>query len=77
MCYQVVPCCSNQGADLGQHVQGLDKYMADDVGKLSLKFFDPATRFIFSSSSGLRDYVCTRHLAMIVLLLYIGFSQLS
>ena len=47
--------------------------MTDDVGKLSLKFFDPATRFIFSSSSGLRDYVCTRHLAMIVLLLYIGF----
>jgi hypothetical protein len=30
--------------------------MADDVGKLSLKFFDPATRFTFSSSSRFRDY---------------------
>jgi hypothetical protein len=47
VCYQVAPCCSDQGADLGQHVQGLDKYMADDVGNLSLKFFDPATRSIF------------------------------
>ena len=37
VCYQVAPCCSDQGADLGQHVRGLVKYMADDVGKLSLK----------------------------------------
>ena len=37
MCYQVARCCSNQGADLGQHIQGLVKYMADDVGMLSLK----------------------------------------
>ena len=35
VCYQAAPCCSDQGADLGQHVWGLDKYMTDDVGKLS------------------------------------------
>jgi hypothetical protein len=72
MCYQVAPCCSDQGADLGQHVRGLDKYMTDVVGKLSLKFFDPTTRFIFSSSSRLGEYVCTCHLVMTVLI----FSQL-
>jgi len=55
VCNQVAPCCSDQGADLGQHIRALDKYMTDDVGKLSLKFFDPATRFIFSSSSRLGD----------------------
>jgi len=53
--------------NLGQHVWGLDKSMADEIGKLSLKFFDPASSFIFSSSSRLGDYVCTRHLMMTVL----------
>jgi hypothetical protein len=53
VCYQVAPCYSDQGADLGQHVRGLDKYMANDVGKLSLKFFDPATRFILYFLAGL------------------------
>jgi hypothetical protein len=53
VCYQVAPCCLDQGADLGQHVRGLDKYMADDVDKLSLKFFDPATRFILHLLAGL------------------------
>ena len=48
LCFQVAPCCSDQGADLGQHVWGLDKYMIDDVGKHSLKFFDPATRFLLN-----------------------------
>jgi hypothetical protein len=47
VCYQVAPCYSDYGADLGQHVRSLDKYMADDVGKLSLKFFDPTTRFFY------------------------------
>ena len=37
MCYQVAPCCLDRGADLGQHIWGLVKYMEDDVGKLSLK----------------------------------------
>jgi hypothetical protein len=37
LCYQVAPCCSDQGTDLGQHVRALDKYMVNDVGKLSLK----------------------------------------
>jgi hypothetical protein len=41
---------------LGNTSGGHDKYMTDDVGKLSLKFFDPVTRFIFLSSSRLRDY---------------------
>ena len=44
MCYQVAPCYSDQGADLRQHVWGLDTYMTDDVGKLSDSFFDPGTR---------------------------------
>ena len=52
VCYQVAPCCSDQGADLGQHVQGLDKYMADDVGKLSRFLFDPAIRFILYLLAG-------------------------
>jgi hypothetical protein len=55
LCYQITPCYSDQGANLGQHVWGLDKYMIDDVDKLSLKFFDPAIRFIFSSSRRLED----------------------
>jgi hypothetical protein len=38
VCYEVAPCCSDQGADLGQHVWGLDTYMLDDVGKLSNLF---------------------------------------
>ena len=47
MCYQAAPCYSDQGADLGQHVWGLDTRMSDDVGKLlDFFFFDPATRFI-------------------------------
>ena len=33
VCYQAAPCCSDQGADLGQHVWGLDTRMSDDVGK--------------------------------------------
>ena len=33
--FQVVPCCSDQGADLEQHVWGLDKYMTYDVSELS------------------------------------------
>jgi hypothetical protein len=40
VCYQVAPYCSDQGADLGQHVRGLDTYMTDDVGKFSRLFFD-------------------------------------
>ena len=52
VCYQVAPCCSDQGADLGQHARGLDKYMVDDVGKLSLNFFDTAIRFIFYLLAG-------------------------
>jgi hypothetical protein len=63
VCYQVAPCYSDQGADLGQHARSLDKYMADDVGKLLLKFFDPAIRFIFSFSRRIGNYVCTRHLS--------------
>ena len=35
VCYQVAPCCSDQGADLGQHNWGPDTNMSDDVGKLS------------------------------------------
>ena len=34
VCYQAAPCCSDQGADLGQHVWGLDTRMSDDVGKV-------------------------------------------
>ena len=34
VCYQLAPCCSDQGAFLGQHVWGLDTHMTDDIGKL-------------------------------------------
>jgi hypothetical protein len=59
LCYQVAPCCSDQGVDLGQHVWALDKYMADDVGKLSLKILSPCYKiyfFIFQHAQGLRVY---------------------
>ena len=48
VCYHTAPCYSDQGADLRQHVRGLDKYMADDVGNLSLKFFDLASIFLLN-----------------------------
>jgi hypothetical protein len=51
VCYQVAPCCSNQGADLEQHIWGLDKYMTNNVGKLSSNFFDPAIRFFLNLSA--------------------------
>ena len=52
VCHQAAPC-SNQGADLGQHVWGLDTRMSDDVGKLlDFFFFDPATRFILHLPAG-------------------------
>ena len=34
LCFQVAPCYSDQGANLGQHIWGLDKYMIDGFGKL-------------------------------------------
>ena len=47
VCYQAAPSSSDQGADLGQHIWGLDTRMLDDVGKLlDFFFFDPTTRFI-------------------------------
>ena len=53
VCYQVTPCCSDQGANLGQHVWGLDMRMSNDVGKVSdFFFFDPATRFILHLPAG-------------------------
>ena len=53
LCFQVAPCFSDQVADLGQHVWGLDMYMAGDAGKLSLKIFDPATRLLLNLLVGL------------------------
>ena len=35
VCYQAAPYYSDQGADFGRHVWGLDMRMSDDVGKLS------------------------------------------
>jgi hypothetical protein len=52
VCYQVTTYCSDQGTDLEQHVRGLDKYMADDIGKLSLKFFYLATIFLLNLLAG-------------------------
>ena len=51
--YQAVPCCSDQGADLGQLVWGLDMRMSDDVSKLlDFFFFDLAIRFILHLLAG-------------------------
>ena len=53
VCYQAAPCYLDQGADLGQHVWGLDTRMLDDVGKLSdFFFFDPTIRFILHLPAG-------------------------
>ena len=60
VCYQAAPCCSDQGADLGQHVWGLDTRMSDDDGKLS-DFFSLTllqdSFFIFQQARGLRDFL--------------------
>jgi hypothetical protein len=53
-CAIKTPRCSDQGADLGQHARGLDKYMANDIGKLSLKFFNPTTRYLCNLLEGSR-----------------------
>jgi len=59
VCYQATPCCSDQGADLGQHVWGLDTLISDDAGKLS-DFFSLTllqdSFFIFQQVRGLSDY---------------------
>ena len=77
VCYQVAPCRLDQGADLGQHVRGLDKYMADDVGKLSLNFLDPATGCFLHFSAGSGTTACTLHLAVHVLIFLVNGFQLS
>ena len=58
MCYQVAPCCSDQGADLGQHIWGLDTRMSDDVDKISDFFFLTLLQdsFIFQQARGLSGY---------------------
>ena len=59
VCYQVAPCCSDQGADLGKQVWGLDTRMSDDVGKLpdffSLTLLQDSF-FIFQQAWGLSGY---------------------
>ena len=58
VCYQAAPCCSYQGADLGQHIWGLDTRMSDDAGKL-LDFFLTLLQdsfFIFQQARGLSGY---------------------
>ena len=57
-CYQAAPCCSDQGANLGQHVWGLDTRMSDDVGKLldfSLTLLQDLF-FIFQQARGLSGH---------------------
>jgi hypothetical protein len=61
VCYQVAPCYSDRGADLGQRVGSLDKYILD---LFSLTLLQDASL----SSSRLGDYVCTRRLATTVLI---------
>ena len=58
--YQVAPCCLVQGADLGQCIGGIDKYISD---LFSLTLLQDT-----SSSSRLGDYVGTRYLVTSVLL---------
>ena len=59
MCYQAAPCYSDQGANLGQHVWGLDTCMLDDIGEL-LDFFSLTllqdSFFIFQQAQGLSGY---------------------
>ena len=59
MCYQAAPRCSDQGADLGQHVWGLDTCMSDDVSKLSDLFsltLQQDLFFILQQVQGLSGY---------------------
>ena len=59
VCYQAAPCCSNQGADLGQYVWGLDTRMSDDIGMLSDYFSLTLLQdsfFIFQQAWGLSGH---------------------
>ena len=63
VCYQVAPYCLDQGADLEQHIWGLDTHMTDDVGKLSslnsLTLLQDIFK-IFQQARGLRVYTSSR-----------------
>ena len=73
VCYQATPCCSDQGADLGQQIWGLDTRMSDDVGKL-LDFFSLTllqdSFFIFQQARGLSGYTSPSCECSALLLIY-------
>jgi len=59
VCYQFAPCYSDQGADLEQHVWGLNSRMSDEVGKLSGFFSLTLLQdlfFIFQQAQRLSGY---------------------
>jgi hypothetical protein len=39
VCYKVPPCCSDQGADLGQRIKGLDQYTSGSFSLTLLQDF--------------------------------------
>jgi hypothetical protein len=76
VCYQVTPCCSDQGANLGQHVRGLDKYMTDDADYFTESFIDwHACQSVGSKNVGGKTamkinystiFYCMEHISLIV-----------
>ena len=58
MCYQAALYCSDQGADLGQHVEGLDKYMTVDYLKaiedVQIITENPTRRSVYSRATHYR-----------------------
>ena len=73
MCYQAAPCCSDLGANLGQHVWDLDTRMSDEVSKL-LDFFSLTlvqdSFFNFQQAQGLSGYTLPNDECSALFLIY-------
>ena len=50
VCYQAAPCCSDQGADLGQHVWGLDMHIDKLLDLFSLTLLQDLFLHLLASS---------------------------
>jgi hypothetical protein len=53
VCYKVPPCCSDQGADIGQRIKGLDQYTSGSFSLTLLQDFYG----VFQQAQGLHGYM--------------------
>ena len=80
MCVEAAPCYSDQGADLGQHVWGLDTRMLDGVDKLldlfSLTLLQDSF-VIFQQARGLSGYTSPSGECSALFLIYSSYLTKS